>query len=104
MTDKKILCIYHSIDTDGVLSAVTVNKWAQINKCSSRLVFKGWTYGNPLPEINLDEYELIFMVDISFPPEVMLELKNQNKTRIVWIDHHNGSIGWSIEQDRKSVV
>lgn len=42
----------------------------------------GWNYGDEVPA--LEEYDTIYMVDITFPKDVM----EQNYDKIVLIDHH----------------
>lgn len=103
------VCIYHSRDLDGWMSAAIVKKWF-INKhpnydgvddlnndshsitppdeetTGERLAFLGWDYGNPIPD--LSEYDKVIMCDISFPPDVMLSMSE----KLTWIDHHSSAI------------
>ena len=98
---KKIVCIYHSIDLDGWMSAAIVKHWfltanrvlpesPYIN--GGRFLynpdFLGWNYGDPVP--NLSEYDKIIMCDISFSKEEMRKLA-ENK-EFIWIDHHISAI------------
>lgn len=76
-------CIYHSKDLDGWMSAAIVKHRFP----SVKLI--GWNYGDPIPEID-PETNMLFMVDISFPPPVMFDLSR--KTHLVWIDHHARTI------------
>lgn len=72
-----ILIIYHSVDFDGICSRLITQRHYPGAETL------GWTYGDPIPE-NLDRYEKIVMVDISFPVQNMLELKS----KLEWVDHH----------------
>lgn len=80
---EKILCIYHSRDLDGWMSAAIV-KLAQMAD-----EFIGWDYDQALPELNPHDVRVI-MVDISFPIHNMRHL--QEKNNLVWIDHHISAI------------
>ncbi len=114
----KIICIYHSRDLDGWMSAAIVKKkiidskkpliirnsdknegWVEFNVPRieekeiseseiDRLVFLGWDYGDSIPD--LSEYDKIIMADISLPKPVMLELATVGK--LTWIDHHISAI------------
>jgi len=116
----KTVCVYHSRDLDGWMSAAIVKHWWK-QDCASRvpqitfmnrenviitpfdvIVFIGWDYGNPIP--NLEEYDKVIMVDISFPVDEMDELFEKLDASLVWIDHHisaikaNGELDeWEIE-------
>lgn len=113
----KIICVYHSRDLDGWMSAAIVKKWAEENyKCptfqnhiekyelvesnilptGSDFYFLGWDYGDVIPD--LSEYDKVIMCDVSFPVEIMKELmlsKTKNKgfyNSFIWIDHHISAI------------
>lgn len=107
----KTLCIYHSRDLDGWSSAAIV-KLAMRNNVSAivdldkgtteiappeeaqdqgTLYFKGYDYGQPIPDIS--EYERVIMCDVSFPKEDMLKInKDLGGTYFIWIDHHQRQI------------
>ncbi len=107
----KTVCIYHSIDLDGWMSAAIVKHWWKENNIKngekiSSLVFKddgedtlissketitfiGYNYGQPIPD--LSEYDKVIMCDISFPKEEMDKLYISTKD-IIWIDHHISAI------------
>lgn len=87
MKKTKIACVYHSIDLDGWMSAAIV-KLAL--KDESPVNFIGYNYGQPVPD--LSEYNEIIMCDISFPKEIMEELKERLGSNFVWIDHHISAI------------
>lgn len=74
-----MICIYHSRDLDGWMSAAIVKLW------NPKVELFGWDYGDPIPELAFKE---VIMVDVSFPKEIMRD----NINRITWIDHHQGAI------------
>ncbi len=79
-----MICIYHSKDLDGWMSAAIVKlKYPDV-----KLV--GWNYGDPVhPSVGLSNEDVV-MVDISFMPNVMLALAITNN--LTWIDHHGRTI------------
>lgn len=107
---EKILCIYHSQDLDGWMSAAIVKKWfvdnnnefvvvniKDINKAKPltiddkpTLYMLGWTYGDTISD--LSGYDKVIMCDISFPKEEMFEIANKFSTNFIWIDHHQRTI------------
>lgn len=81
-----MICIYHSRDLDGWMSAAIIKlQWPNA-------VLLGWDYGQVIPD--LSEYEIIIMVDISFPPDEMRKLGYSHT--VIWIDHHVSAIKDSI--------
>lgn len=109
----KTVCIYHSIDLDGWMSAAIVKLWHnQQRYCSvsgqplpkdyagstpmggltlsEDCTFIGYNYGQPIPD--LSEYDKVIMCDISFPKKEMLKLANKLGCNFVWIDHHQPKI------------
>ena len=95
----KIICIYHSIDLDGWMSAAIVKHWHMnyLNSISNTiskvdtLDFIGYNYGQPIPD--LSEYNKVIMCDISFPMEEMYDvLVNRIGNNLIWIDHHISAI------------
>ncbi|MBN2661570.1 MAG: hypothetical protein JXR54_09915 [Tannerellaceae bacterium] len=118
---KKIICIYHSRDLDGWMSAAIVKHWflndisnvvtwehearmegdnvdfisKTVRGQSSSLHFLGWDYGDDIPD--LSEYDKVIMCDISFPAEVMYNAQEAfhisgGVSNFVWIDHHVSAI------------
>lgn len=114
----KTVCIYHSIDLDGWMSAAIVKHWFKTNFSSNSirniniektsfgiatidysnsdriefLDFIDYNYGQPIPD--LSKYDRVIMCDISFPKE---EMENIAKSGIgisnfIWIDHHISAI------------
>lgn len=72
----KVLIVYHSSDFDG-----TCSKIIALRAFPGADVL-GFNYGDQLPK-NLGDYDQIVMIDISFPPDIMKEIKG----RLLWIDH-----------------
>ncbi|MEE9459855.1 MAG: DHHA1 domain-containing protein [Candidatus Bathyarchaeia archaeon] len=103
----KTICIYHSKDLDGWMSAAIVKKWhlesqggnvnnypyihefhniPDIQDAPNGLTMLGWDYGDEIP--NLSDYDKIIMCDVSFPPSHMTKIRE----KLVWIDHHISAI------------
>jgi len=80
----KKLCIYHRVDLDGQCSAAIV----RMRHPDVELL--GWTYGDSIPSEQIADADRIILVDISFPPDVMLEIGTNRS--IIWIDHHQTAI------------
>lgn len=107
---SKIVCIYHSRDLDGFMSAAIVKHWFKGNhqECEifeqgnppkerteeddppETLVMKGWDYGDDIPD--LSDYDRIIMTDISFPAKEMYGLYQRLRNNFIWIDHHTSAI------------
>lgn len=128
--NMKTVCIYHSIDLDGWMSAAIVKHWF-INKYDKvriynnsdqtelisyytnpnpkndeTLVFIGYNYGDPIPD--LSEYDKVIMCDISFPLINMDSIASNVsiiQRDFIWIDHHISAIKeCSIERDGKYIA
>ena len=81
----KTICIYHSRDLDGWMSAAIVMRWFMEqheefvvrnskdivnsntfgNDPAPELFMLGWDYGDEIPK--LSDYDKVIMCDISFP-------------------------------------
>lgn len=53
----KTVCIYHSIDLDGWMSATIVKHWWEnspnaIDNNDDKLDFIGYNYGDPVPDLS----------------------------------------------------
>jgi uncharacterized protein len=85
-----MICIYHSKDLDGWMSAAIVKlKYPDV-----KLI--GWSYGDPPVETAVNEtFNEVVMVDISFPPDVMLAVARLDS--LIWIDHHDRTIKETIK-------
>ena len=76
------VCIYHSIDLDGWMSAAIVKYFDK--NCD----FIGYNYGDTVPD--LSKYDEVIMCDLSFPENEMVVLSLNKK--FTWIDHHISAI------------
>lgn len=107
---SKIVCIYHSIDLDGQMSAAIVKlmyeriikERSELRKEDMSLVhtmdFIGYNYGQPIPD--LSSYGYVIMCDISFPEEEMFKIYMQKEYgNFIWLDHHISAINISLERD-----
>ncbi|KAF5080384.1 hypothetical protein DSECCO2_120260 [anaerobic digester metagenome] len=102
----KTVCIYHSIDLDGWMSAAIVKRWFKgrgvkqhIQRLNDDLDFIGYNHGQPIPD--LSEYDRVIMCDISFKLTIgneidkinpMFNLIDKLKDNFIWIDHHISAI------------
>lgn len=75
--DLKTLVVYHSEDYDGICSREIVKK------IYPNAEYLGFTYGDTIPT-NLNSFDQLILVDITFPPDIMLSIKD----RLTWVDHH----------------
>lgn len=98
---RKNLIIYHRVDYDGILSCITVKKYYERKGIQS--VLFGWNYGDEIPDIKkyIQAHQNIILVDLTFPPSIMLELKESGK--LIWIDHHQTSISDSTQHGYSDV-
>ncbi len=121
---KKTICIYHSRDLDGWMSAAIVKKWFEGSRNYCRiydygkvvetdldtndkvdtLEFLGWDYGDDIPD--LKGYDKVIMCDVSFPVEDMQILYLQFGKNFTWLDHHSSAINAvkSIDIEGKSLI
>ncbi len=84
MTPKKFLIIHHDADYDGILSEAVCRHF--LSK-SGDVQSIGWDYGKPIPSFNWNDYDQVFMVDISIK-----DLMKPVSDNLVWIDHHATAI------------
>jgi len=84
---NRALIIFHRVDYDG-LGSMAVTKEALKKYTNNPIDIFGYNYNDPIPDFEnyLSVYDAIFLVDISFPSEEMIKLKESGKA--VWIDHH----------------
>lgn len=83
MTKEKVVCVYHSRDLDGLASGAVVKHHFP------EAVLLGYDYGMDTEFIYsaIDKDTTLFVVDVSFPKDVMLDLESK-VFQFVWIDHH----------------
>lgn len=92
MNNRTVLVIYHRVDCDGLASMmIAKDYYTKKGFCVEKL---GWNYGDEVPGIKelLEKYSSVVMVDLSFPPQYMKELKELGKGRFTWIDHHQTAL------------
>lgn len=102
----KTVCIYHSIDLDGWMSAAIVKHWSnQPAKEGEHICgifdFIGYNYGQPIPD--LSEYDKVIMVDISFPKGDMEKLFDKLESNFIWNDHHKSAINMMFLEGDRSI-
>jgi len=111
----KTICIYHSRDLDGWVSAAIVKKaikhdvlidlntgeeGGKMIANPDTLYMLGWDYGDPIPD--LSEYDKVIMCDVSFSFENMVELiSNKN---FIWIDHHISAIKELVKYENENII
>jgi len=106
----KTICLYHSVDLDGWMSAAIVKHWFLENLsetdsfildgmrtdkgyelCIPKIIdFVGYTYGDKVPDVS--QYDRIIMCDMSLLKGVMEQLHEDHTKEIIWIDHHLSAI------------
>jgi oligoribonuclease NrnB/cAMP/cGMP phosphodiesterase (DHH superfamily) len=121
----KTVCVYHSIDLDGQMSAAIVKRWfiknyRSVNSSLEQndeivienldkfpvevhtLSFIGYNYGQPIPD--LSDYDKVIICDISFPKEEMLKIFNQvGLGNFIWLDHHISAIKSNISVEANGI-
>ena len=85
MSMNSVAIIYHKADFDGQLSREVCLHHLQANQ----VIDVGWDYGQPLPDLHWENFDQIYIVDLSVD-ELMARPELQPK--IVWIDHHASAI------------
>ena len=86
-----MICIYHSRDLDGWMSAAIVQKYFHESDDiddGQKLELIGWDYGMDIPDI--PDGEKLVITDVSFPIDVMIDLAE--RCSVTWIDHHVSAI------------
>ena len=104
---KKTLIIYHRVDFDGLFSAMLYYFKLKQDYKDIPIDLLGYNYGDNLPDLNKlsSEYEGLIMLDISFPPEYMINLVNIfTLDNLTWIDHHITAIRDSINYNYSSIM
>ena len=65
-----------------------VGEWLDSDLSSLKMI--GYNYGQPIPD--LSEYDIVVLVDISFPREEMLAINLRLGRKLIWIDHHQRTV------------
>jgi oligoribonuclease NrnB/cAMP/cGMP phosphodiesterase (DHH superfamily) len=80
--------VFHHDDADGRCSAAVVLRWAQVELPSvERLHLVEASYNKPIPIDDIKPGEDVVIVDFSFKPDVMREVRKRTGL-ITWCDHH----------------
>lgn len=82
---NNVLIIYHATDFDGKCSA------AVVNKAYEKATLYGWDHYQEIDWDLIRSFDVIFMVDISFPDKRDMKYLRDNFV-FFWIDHHSESI------------
>lgn len=90
---KKAIIVYHSCDADGLSSYCIASQ--ALTEHGYYVEKLGYNYGDEIP--GMTGYDLVCIVDISFPPEIMMYLWKEYNDNILWIDHHITAINASEE-------
>lgn len=95
----KIVCVYHSVDLDGWMSAAIVKFWFnEVCVSDDEITFIGYNYGDNIP--NLLKYDVVILCDVSFPNKEMETLLKELDRNFIWIDHHISAIKENKSIDR----
>jgi len=87
LNDKEltnVVGIYHNADLDGIASG------AILKKAYPKIQLIGYDYGDDFDFEALRD-KIVFMADVSFPMDKMLEISKLAK-EFTWIDHHKSAI------------
>ena len=80
---KDIVVIYHGECSDGFSAA-----WVAWKKFGDNADYFGANHGEPIPDGLVDKE--IYILDFSFPKEIMAEVVKNNK-KVTVIDHHKSA-------------
>ena len=96
---KKALIIYHSVDSDGLMSMAITKK--ALESAGMDVATKGYNYKEEDVAFLRAPvyYDLIAAVDCSFPADIMKIIA----PKLVWIDHHETAIKSSQENGYSGV-
>lgn len=84
MDKRKVYCIYHSRDWDGVMSGALVK-----HKFPGAILI-GWDQGDPSPIGQIQPGSLVYIADLVLKDEDMLKLAD--KCHLIWCDHHGTAL------------
>ena len=86
MKKENVIC-YHHNDLDGIVAAAIVKKVFQ----QADLV--SINYGDDFTFIRKDHnnFDIVVVVDFSFPEEIMNEMASSHGAQFCWIDHHESA-------------
>lgn len=79
-------CFYHSADLDGHCSGAIVKY--RFPECE----MIGINYGDPFPWEKIEPRDMVYMVDFTLQPEILMKNLVEHALEVYWIDHHKSSI------------
>lgn len=83
--------VFHHNDNDGRLSAFLIGHFVRKRHPTTKIEFIESTYDQPFPIDTVVAGEMIWIVDFSIEPAVMVDLLSRT-ANVRWIDHHGTSI------------
>ena len=91
MNNFKVLCIYHSIDIDGWMSAAITAKYYR--EKYNNITLYPYNYNDEI-DINemIEEFDTIITVDVSLELDDIEKIFNSKTTNFIYIDHHKRKI------------
>lgn len=94
MSTNQTYCFYHSADLDGHSSAAQIVLFEK-EKNNVDVILVPVNYGYDFKLLGDIQTAKIYMVDFSFPPDIMKMIRQMSK-EFIWIDHHITAINDSI--------
>lgn len=89
---KNILVISHKVDNDGFASAAIVDAYYKENYREDEVNIEHlpWNYGMDIPELDhiFEDVDIVWLVDLHWPDDIMHELYMQYGDDFIWVDHH----------------
>lgn len=98
-TRRRVAVVYHRVDFDGIVSYAVCKTALEESGCAVTGV--PYNYGDDISAVGLHDFDEVFIVDATLPPERMKLLRSE--TRLVWIDHHATSISDSMKNGYDSL-
>lgn len=90
------IIFYHKDDNDGVFSAALIRAYLSKHTKFDFIIERGVDYSSVKAAFNTkhalnnicDQYDYIFMTDISCPANIMKDIYEHKGDHFIWIDHH----------------
>jgi oligoribonuclease NrnB/cAMP/cGMP phosphodiesterase (DHH superfamily) len=91
--------IHHRADLDGIGSYhVIADFLLEKGVPAANITPIPWDYGDEYPTNEfVTGHNVVYMVDISFPPEKMLHYKLKLESNFIWIDHHTTALAAAVD-------
>jgi oligoribonuclease NrnB/cAMP/cGMP phosphodiesterase (DHH superfamily) len=83
--------IIHHTDADGYISALVAKTALLERNADIELLFVPFDYKTPFNK-ELLQTDYLYLLDASYSPEVLTEIKKVLGDRFIWIDHHETAI------------